>query len=274
MQTICAFFSFLLTKFNLFARSRHASSLICGTLPLVLGCAFLHSFVAGAQRIPLGDDVAHPVPGAGHNYIHALSETVNPANGTVSLNIALPVPKGRGLSLPLAITYNSGEVHHFSSLLPGCGGLEGAPCTFDNQTGMNRTIGGWSDTLPYAIVALEQVGLPPFPDQYGCTISTSYNFFDPNGVGHPLGLAAISTIAGNQYEPPMHVPASPTVKPRVSTVERAVITVVRVDFSTPLPTVVATRRSMPRLGYVRVIPTPKQRIATIQMVVPASELPT
>lgn len=76
-----------------------------------------------AQTVNLGDEVSRPIPGAGHDYIHLLSETVNPANGSLNIKIDLPTPKGRELSLPFAITYDSGEVNHFTSLMPGLGYL-------------------------------------------------------------------------------------------------------------------------------------------------------
>ncbi len=143
----------------------------------------------------MGDDVAHPVPGVGHDYIHALSETVSPANGTVNLKIAMPTPSGRGLSMPFALTYNSGQVQHFGSNSPGCGSLDGGHCA--GGPGLSRSVGGWSDTLPYTVVPSEDVPLYPSQSQSWCTVSTSYNFYDPTGVSHPLGIAAISGVQGS-----------------------------------------------------------------------------
>src|SRR5579862_1109653 len=48
-----------------------------------------------------------PMPGTGHDYLHGASETVNPANGSVSIRIPMPLPKGRGLNIPFGINYNS-----------------------------------------------------------------------------------------------------------------------------------------------------------------------
>ncbi len=147
-----------------------------------------------AQQQPLGDDVSRPMPGTGHDYIHALSETVSPANGTVNLKLDLPVPRGRGLTLPFAVTYNSGEVFHFTEGYPGCGSLDSSQCS--DQVLSDRTLGGWGDTIPYATFSGSQVSLPPPHFQGGagssCTLSTSYNFYDPTGVSHVLGIAAIS----------------------------------------------------------------------------------
>jgi YD repeat-containing protein len=157
-----------------------------------------------AQSLPLGDDISRPIAGVGHDYIHALAETVNPANGTVNLKINLPVPKARGFTLGYAVTYNSGEVHHFSSGSPGCGGLDTTSCSF--LTTSDRTYDGWGDTLPYSIIAVVQAPLPPYSGQYAyCNISLSYNFYDAEGNGHVLGLAAISSVEGSgsgNYETP------------------------------------------------------------------------
>lgn len=65
--------------------------LLPGLCILTLGTHSVH-----AQVINLGNDVAHPILGAGHDYIHMLSETVNPANGSLNIRIDVPMPKGRG----------------------------------------------------------------------------------------------------------------------------------------------------------------------------------
>ena len=63
---------------------------------LLLVFAFAFVSVSEAQITNVTDDVATPIPGAGHDYIRLLSETVNPANGSLSLRISVPLPKGRG----------------------------------------------------------------------------------------------------------------------------------------------------------------------------------
>ena len=147
-----------------------------------------------AQTIALGDDVSRPIPGAGHDYIKGLSETVMPSNGSLHITIDLPVPKGRGLTLPFAITYDSGEVYQFASLAPGtgefafpAGGQSGPP------TDLSQAGGGWGNTLPYASAVGSAVEVT---DNSGiaigyCPMSSSYNFYDPSGGSHMLGLAAI-----------------------------------------------------------------------------------
>jgi YD repeat-containing protein len=141
---------------------------------------------AHAQMTPPGADVARPIPGAGHDYIHLLAETVNPANGSLSINIGLPTPAGRGISLPYSITYNSGAVHHLVSGAPGVAQYVASSTT-------ELTSGGWGNTLPYVAAAFWQVGVPaPARDTGDCILGSNYVFYDLSGGSHPLGLANVS----------------------------------------------------------------------------------
>ncbi|WP_263359538.1 RHS repeat domain-containing protein [Acidicapsa ligni] len=153
--------------------------------PLTLVVLLMTYTIAYSQVISLGDQVSRPLPGSGHDYIHGLAETVNPANGTLSIKIDLPTPKGRGLTLPLSITYNSGEMYNPISLQPG---------TSQDEFNTNRSFGGWSDTLPYATITYFAIPINEGP-YYGngplCPMTSSYNFYDPTGASHQLGLAAI-----------------------------------------------------------------------------------
>ena len=86
--------------------SRHlrlslCSALLCSVLLLLLpGLLF-------GQITSMSNDTSVPTPGLGHDYIKLLSETVNPANGAVSLRIQIPMPPGRGLSVPFSFSYDS-----------------------------------------------------------------------------------------------------------------------------------------------------------------------
>ena len=139
----------------------------------------------------IGDNVSRPTPGSGHDYIHYLNETVNPANGTLNIKIDLPTSKARGFTLPFSLVYNSGEVHQFGSSMPGHGIVDPLQA---------RSIGwhGWSDTLPYVSVMQGQfvpgavTGINNYYKVY-CTINQSYNFYDPEGGSHMLGLAELAT---------------------------------------------------------------------------------
>jgi YD repeat-containing protein len=179
----------------------------CSASIVLAGCLWAGT-LSQAQTVNLGDDVARPIPGAGHDYVNGLSETVNPANGNLTIKIDLPVPKARGLTIPFAVTYNSGEVYPFVSMKAGCGGfINSAPCTAGSYPTF-RTTNGWSDTFPYATASGTFVSLPPFapltsgqPGTSYCATSSSYNFYDPSGGSHMLGLAAISPVLGSMnYE--------------------------------------------------------------------------
>src|SRR5882672_6842253 len=73
-----------------------------------------------------------PMPGSGHDYIHLLNETVSPAKGGVSINIDIPMPKGRGLSVPFGFRYDTGFYAPWVS-----GGLFGVSL-------VSLSPGGWS----------------------------------------------------------------------------------------------------------------------------------
>ena len=70
-----------------------------------------------AQVTQVNDTTSTPVEGAGHNYIKLLSESVNPANGSVSLRIQVPIPKGRGITVPFAFAYDSNGVNHLAPFI-------------------------------------------------------------------------------------------------------------------------------------------------------------
>ncbi len=62
-------------------------------LPMLFACLLLAATPAAQGQLTNVDDAtAVPIEGAGHDYIKALSDTVNPANGSVSLRINLPIP--------------------------------------------------------------------------------------------------------------------------------------------------------------------------------------
>jgi hypothetical protein len=74
---------------------------------LALSFFLLAGSLSQAQVGNVTDTEATPAPGAGHNYIGGLNETVNPATGSLSVRIAVPMPQGRGLTLPFAFEYDS-----------------------------------------------------------------------------------------------------------------------------------------------------------------------
>src|SRR2546425_2863268 len=86
---------------------------------LVSVCLALMTAPLGRGQITnVSDDQATPIPGVGHDYIHLLNETVNPANGSLSLRIQVPIPKGRGLTLPFSFSYDSSGQFHPATFHP------------------------------------------------------------------------------------------------------------------------------------------------------------
>lgn len=90
------------------------------SLAIVSICLFTTS-TASAQITAVDDTTATPIPGVGHDYIHLLSETVNPASGSISLRINIPTPKARGFTLPFSLGYDSNSVNHLVGSVPNPG---------------------------------------------------------------------------------------------------------------------------------------------------------
>jgi len=139
-----------------------------------------------AQITNVNDTTSTPIPGAGHDYIHMLSETVNPANGSVSLRIEVPTPKGRGISLPFSFAYDSNGVQSVTALDPG---------STTWQTNLSYLAqGGWSYSVPLLNVYnwTTSVQAVPQGNPGSCTFSSNYVFQDAKGGRHDLGLGSAS----------------------------------------------------------------------------------
>ncbi len=92
-----------------------------------------------AQKVTgVTNDQSRPIPGAGHHYIHQLAETVDPANGSLSLRLAVPVPPGRKLTLPFSFDYDS------NIYVAGASGGSG----YEAATATPISSGGWSYSVP------------------------------------------------------------------------------------------------------------------------------
>ena len=152
--------------------------------------------VAFGQITNVTDDQTTPIPGTGHDYIGMVNETVDPANGSLSIRIGLPVPPGRGLTVPVYLAYDSnGAVH----AVPGANGDALWTSNFSANYGLGS--GGWSYTLPT---------LYWFPYSTGsgssqCNYITDFVFQDPMGGRHFLGMSALDF--GNDCNPD-GIPAS------------------------------------------------------------------
>ncbi|HWO27760.1 MAG TPA: hypothetical protein VNO32_03085, partial [Candidatus Acidoferrum sp.] len=67
-----------------------------------------------AQLPPSSSTTSTPVPGAGHDYLGGQADTVNPANGSISLRIPVIMPPSRGITLPFSFAYDSNGVNYLT----------------------------------------------------------------------------------------------------------------------------------------------------------------
>ena len=148
-------------------------------------CALFFLLISAPFSFPqitnVTNDQTVPVPGAGHNYIKMVNETVNPASGSVSIRIGVPVPPGRRLSLPFAFTYDSNGVHHPDSSANGVMGWI-SDTTFLSE-------GGWSYSVPLLSVVPLTRTYTSHSQQVTCLFYSDYMFADPSGGRHSLRLS-------------------------------------------------------------------------------------
>ena len=144
--------------------SRHLVKSLCVLLSF--------SGFALAQITSIGDDTSTPIPGAGHDYMKMVNETVNPANGSVSIRIGVPMPPGRGLTLPFYFAYDSNGVRH----MMGDSGAAEWYSSFDRFSE-----GGWSYTVPRLnFVSNDNYPDPGYPGE-NCTLTNDFVYSDAGG---------------------------------------------------------------------------------------------
>lgn len=117
-----------------------------------------------------------------------LNESVNPANGPVSLRIQLPVPKGRGLTIPVSVGYDSTGASFFTTV-----GSAGSRYIGGGVAKGPITLGGWSVTLPHLtrFVTTYTESQMQADGSLTCDATTGYVFTDPSGTPRSLQLSNI-----------------------------------------------------------------------------------
>jgi RHS repeat-associated protein len=120
-----------------------------------------------------------------------LAETVDPANGTLSVRVAVPQPMARGFVLPFAFAYDSNSA-----------ALQPVPQNLGQVTWMfNKNVfapGAWSNTLPQLSAAAISYADPLHPGNT-CHGTSGYVFQDPVGGRHGLNLSAIIDNSGSPW---------------------------------------------------------------------------
>lgn len=174
---------------------------------LLLSVLVLTGLPARGQSTPpaagavAGANLQPPIPGAGHSYVHLLSETVNPATGNLTVRIQLPVPTGRGVTPPVAISYNSGSVW---SLIEPYGSLLWATSS-QNPAGAATGWGTYADRALSATASQWNYTAPILPGQtqpqQNCNFDSGFQFTDLNGAAHTLAIGAMAPADNNQYGP-------------------------------------------------------------------------
>src|SRR5262249_45616270 len=126
-----------------------------------------------------------------HNYLGGVAETVNPANGSISIRIPVITPPGRGITLPFAFAYDSNIF------------LAGSPATLNWAFPKSLTSGaGWSNTAP--ILSLSQtsttvpgISITGLPVSQTCGALVNYVFQDSSGGRHNLNLSVYGKTGAN-----------------------------------------------------------------------------
>jgi len=149
--------------------------------------------IVEAQVGVVNNKTSTPTWGVGHDYIQALSETVNPQNGSVSVRIAGPVPPARGITTPQF-------VFNYDSNLPRGAGTGFLAPVGDTSTGITvgwqgGTVGGPNSLTNQSIGLSYQV--PNGGPFLYCGYYTDYVYTDSLGQRHPLGLSKVPLVSEN-----------------------------------------------------------------------------
>jgi len=135
-----------------------------------------------------------PIPGSGHHYIGDGAETVSPADGSLSFDLPIQTPSGRGLSFPFGIRYSHPEEFYING---NAGVLSWAQWTMPQQSY------GWSYDLPGISATTMVAGAAP--DQQGHTLQClgtgNYVFRGLDGVSRTLYVGNLYSDPANQGRP-------------------------------------------------------------------------
>ena len=151
---------------------------------LLLGLGAALSY---GQFTNVTNNTSTPIAGAGHDYRQFLSETVSPANGSLSVRIQVPVPKNRGVTVPFSFDYDSNGVNNLA-IVSGTGYWE---------PGSGYLIqGGWSYGIPLMTAAV--LNWPSLQKGVNCPGQYDYVFTNSAGERHAFaGLTLFINAPGS-----------------------------------------------------------------------------
>jgi RHS repeat-associated protein len=181
--------------------SRRASSI--ARCLLLAAVAVLLAPALHAQMPPSSSTTSTPVPGAGHDYLGELAETVNPATGSVSVRLNAMMPPGRGLTLPFSFGYDSNGVNYVTLNPAGSLSWAAPPSTVASS-------GGWSNSVP--MVSFAEINWTAYADQGAkaipCWAFVNYVYQDAHADRHNLDLTTYNQ-AGTDGPCTYYTPAPP-----------------------------------------------------------------
>jgi RHS repeat-associated protein len=149
-----------------------------------------------AQVSYVNNTTSTPVPGAGHDYIKLLSETVNPANGALSIRVQAPIPPDRGFTLPYFLfQYDSNGKHVLQPLITYVCNPTGTCDPSQTYAHVQSVSWSFDDGSNSQIIHLS-FEVPPIPGAR-CDVTTGYMFKDPNGGRHALHLQKADSVDGS-----------------------------------------------------------------------------
>jgi YD repeat-containing protein len=191
-------------------------------LVVALSIAMWTASDAIAQVPFVADTTSTPVPASGHDYLADLSEVVNPADGSLSIRIAAPPQKERGVGMPhYVFVYDS----NVGSPVPSAGTVNDKPNTLigialSRQNGelikQSAGIYGWPNSITSAEEIYPYSNTPGGCPGVNCdNIHYRQNFVytDPQGGRHDLDLRWDALPENTQGE--VGLLASPGGRPEV-----------------------------------------------------------
>jgi hypothetical protein len=133
-----------------------------------------------------------PIPGVGHHYIGMGAETVNPADGSLSFNLPLQPPPGRGLSFPFGVNYSSSQ-----RFTIGNDGFSPA-LAWSAFIAPPFQLDGWNYELPVFTASIYQTtSTGPQQQTLYCDHSQNYVFRGFDGVQRAIGNSTVWQDPGN-----------------------------------------------------------------------------
>ena len=166
----------------------------------VVGVMCICACISVAQVPNVSGQMATPIPGVGHHYLglqsDLLTETVNPATGSVSVRLTLPTPPSRGMNIPFSLVYNSSGLWQLQ--YSSGAGEE----LWENATSADNGI-GWSYSFPLltltstAATAVSDVADGQQYQVYSCDFLADYVFQSIDGSRHELPLSPADSPSDN-----------------------------------------------------------------------------